>query len=524
MKRRLIRLACVAGGVILFLALVGCSISKTPESESQPPIKKDAKEGGTLIIARMSDAANLDPHFMSTINAASVIHQKVYEGLVKRDKNMEIRPQLATDWKQIDDVTWEFKLRRGIVFHDGTPFDASAVKSTLDRVLSPQMASPRAALFGKVKEVKIVNSMTVQFNLTEPFTPLLSILASHVGSIISPKAIDQYGKGLSHHPVGTGPFTFQSWTAGKEIVLTKNEKYWGASARVDRVIFRVVPDDSTRIAMLENTEAHVAESIPVTDIERIQASTEMSVYRSEALGTEFIGFNVTKKPLDDIRVRQAIAHAIETDAIIKGVYNNVGTKANSSMGPKVFGYSPAVKAYPYDFNKAKVLLAQAGYPNGFKTTLFTYDRKDRVRVAEVIRSQLKGIGIDAQIKVMEYAAFVDVLENTKEHEIFVSGWGNATGDADYNQYNLFHTKGGGTGNSFMYSNAELDRLIDAGREENDLAKRKQIYARAQEMEMENAVLVPIRNQENLAAINKNIQGFSISPAGYLMIDEVSIQE
>ncbi len=519
-KQQLLRML-LAISVAWTTALIGCSPSPKERAEHKN-VPEAPKDGGTLIIARLSDADNLDPQFSSTLNAASVVHQKVYEGLVTRDKNMEFRPLLATEWKQINDVVWEFKLRQGITFHDGTPFTSAAVKKTFDRILDPKTASPRATVFGKVKEVKTVNDYTVQMILTEPFAPLLSILASHEGSIFSPKAIDQYGKDLSKHPVGTGPFSFQSWKPGQEITLVKNKNYWGDKPKIDQVVFRVVPEDTTRISMVETGEAHIAEQLPVTAIEQIESSDKMSVYRSEALGTEYIGFNVKKKPFDDVRVRRAISHAIETEAIIKGVYNNVGTKANSPLGPKVFGYSPEVKTYPYDLNKARELLSEAGYPNGFRTTIWTYDRKDRVNVAEVVQSQLKGIGIDVEVKVMEYGAFVDAIEVKKEHDMFISGWGNATGDADYNQYNLFHTNSNGRGNSFNYTNPELDTLIEAGRKEQAPAKRKEIYAKAQEIEIKDALLVPIRNLEHVTAISKNVQDFWISPSGYLMINEVKI--
>jgi peptide/nickel transport system substrate-binding protein len=194
------------------------------------------------------------------------------------------------------------------------------------------------------------------------------------------------------------------------------------------------------------------------------------------------------------------------------------------LSPKVFGYHSAGQTYPYDLNKARALLAEAGYTDRFETTISTFDRRDRVKVAEVIRSQLKGIGIDAKINVLGYTDFVELITKTKTHDLFISGWGNATGDADYNQYNLFHTIGGGDGNSFMYSNGELDRLIERGRVEKDPAKRRDIYARAQEWELREALFVPIRNQENLTAVNKHVQGFSISPAGYFMLRQVAIQE
>ncbi|MFS0553964.1 glutathione ABC transporter substrate-binding protein [Brevibacillus sp. 179-C9.3 HS] len=507
------------------ITMAGCSFGqKSPDNTQITPTPQKVNEGGTLIIARMSDAANLDPHFILTINEASVVQGKVYEGLVKRDMNMDIQPQLATSWEQIDDLTWEFTLRKGVVFHDGTRFDAQAVKRTFDRVLDPKVASPRAAMFEKVKLVKVIDPYRVQIILHKPFAPLLSILASHEGSIISPTAIDKYGRELSHHPVGTGPYQFQSWEPGSQITLSKNQSYWGDAGTLDQVVFKVVPDDEARIAMVENGEVHVAESIPVMELDRIQASSQMRVYRSDALGTEFVGFNVARPPLNDIRVRKAISMAIETGAIIKGVYNNVGTMANSPMGPHVFGYSPTVKSYPYDINQARRLLAEAGYPDGFPIQMITYNRQDRILVAQVIRSQLKGIGIDAELQIVSYDEFVQTIEKNKDHEIFVSGWANATGDADYNQYNLFHTSGGGAGNSFQYSNPELDRLIEAGRVETDPAKRLAIYAKAQELELQDALVVPIRNLENLAVISNKIQGFSISPAGYVNIDQVVISQ
>ncbi|MDF2684663.1 MAG: glutathione transporter substrate-binding protein, partial [Brevibacillus sp.] len=290
------RLAYLVGVLALVMTGMGCRMNQHETVEQPPPAYAPTKEGGTLVIARMSDANNLDPHFISTINAASVVYQQVYEGLVTRSMNMEIQPQLATAWIQIDDMTWEFKLRKGVFFQDGTPFNATAVKKTLDRVLDPQVRSTRAAMFDKLKEVKIVDDHTVLLILTEPFVPLLSILASHEGSMISPKAIEEYGKDLSKHPVGTGPFTFHSWIPGQEIVMVKNRNYWGQAPKIDKLIFRIIVDDNERINLVRNNQAQVAESVPVDEIEKIQASPEMNVYRSEALGTEFVGFNVSREP------------------------------------------------------------------------------------------------------------------------------------------------------------------------------------------------------------------------------------
>lgn len=508
--------------MLIAIVITGCSTSKDVSKKENNGGTK-SKDGGTLVIARLSDAENLDHQFMSTINAASVTHRKIYEGLVGRDKNADIKPLLAEEWKQLDDTTWEFKLRKGVKFHDGTAFNADAVKATFDRMLDPNVASPRAVVFKMVKEVKVVDEFTVQFILSEPFAPLLSILASHEGGIISPKAIEKFGKQIINEPNGTGPFVFESWTPGQEIVFTKNKEYWGTKANVDKVVFKVVPEETTRISMLETGEAHIAEPLSVPMMSTVEASSNVEVYRSEGFGTEYIGFNVQKEPFNDVRVRKAIAHAVEMDAILKGVYNNVGKKANSLLGSKVFGYHPDMKAYEYNLNEAKKLLAEAGYPNGFETTLKTMDSKERINMAEVVQSQLKGIGVKVNIQVFEYGTFLQHV-NKGDSEMFILSWRNATGDADYNQYNLFHTNShGAAGNTFFYSNKEVDSLIDAARKEKDQDKRIELYAKSQELEMQDVVYIPVRVIENLAATTKNVDGFAISPSGYLEINDVSIK-
>ncbi len=532
-KKHMLR-SILALSVLVSTVLAGCGGSQTSSGTnsasnsnqaSTTPASSSAAAGGggTLIIARLSDANNLDPHFSTQINSMAVTQHKLYEGLVMMDRNSEYKPLLAKEWKQKDDVTWEFTLRDGITFHDGEPFNAEAVKKTIDRILDKDNPTPKANMFGMIKEVKVIDPLKVEIILHYPFAGLLSVLASAEGGIISPKAMKEFGKELSKKPVGTGPFIFESWTPGQEIVLVRNEKYWGNKPKLEKVVFKTIPEDATRVAMVETGEAHVAEQLPVTELERVQNSQSMSLGRFESFAVDHIGMNVKQKPFDDVRVRQAIAHAIDKEAIIKGVYNNVGKVAISSLGPKVIGYSPNIKTPDYDLNKAKQLLTEAGYANGFKATIYLNDNKARINVAEVLQSQLKGIGIDLQIQVMEFGAYLE-LAAKGEAQMFISGWGNATGDADYNQYNLFHsTSAGVPGNHSFYNNPKVDALIEAGRKEKDPEKRKEIYAEAQQIEMEEVPLLPFRSSENLAAIAKNVQGVYISPSGYIDVSQVTIQ-
>ncbi|MDI2587798.1 glutathione ABC transporter substrate-binding protein [Psychrobacillus sp. NEAU-3TGS] len=510
----------LAGSITLLLA--ACSTSGSTGTEEQTDgVENTAEE---LIVVRLSDATNLDPHFITDIPSANILYQKVYETLVRPDENFETQPGLAKEWNVIDDTTWEFKLQEGVTFHDGTPFNADAVKATMDRLLDPAVGSPQREKFSMIEEIEIVDELTVRFHLSYPYAPLLSILASQEGSMISPTAITENPEALKENPIGTGPYTFEKWISGQEVSIVKNPDYWGEEAAVERVVFKVVPEDATRLAMIETGEAHINDQVPVTEIERIEASDTMELYRTEGLAVEYLGFNVEKEPFDDLRVRQAISHAIEREAIISGVYNDVGTLANSAMSPKVFGYSESSKPLAYDLNAAKKLLKEAGIEEGYKISLLTSDRKERINMAEVIQSQLKGIGIDVEIQVMEYGAFIE-MTNNGEHEMFISGWGNATGDGDYNQYNLFHSSSHGpAGNSFYYTNPEVDQLIEQARQETDQEERKALYEKVLQIELDEAVYVPIRNYEHLAVSNKNVSGYWLNASNYLMIENVKITE
>lgn len=508
--------------LITVLILQACSTASNNSTEGSKEGSKSV--GGELVVLRAADATSLDPHFITDIPSANIIHGKVYETLVAFDRDRKIVPLLAKEWEQKDEVTWTFTLNEGIKFHDGADFNAEAVKATFDRILDHATGSPQRDKLSMISEVVVDDEYVVTLKLKEPYAPLLSILASQEGSMISPKAIAEAADELATHPVGTGPFVFETWKSGQEITLTSNKDYWGTVPKVDKVTFKVVPEDSTRLAMIESGEAHIAEQVPVTEIDRIENSSTMNLFRAEGLAVEFIGFNVKDTLLSDVKVRQAISYAVDREAIISGIYDNVGTLANSAMSPKIIGYSSETKPYDYDVVKAKELLKEAGVQEGTKVKLLTSDRKERINMAEVIQSQLKGIGLDVDIQVMEYGAFIS--EITKEqHQIFISGWGNATGDADYNQYNLFHTASmGPPGNHFYYSNPEVDKLIEQGRSEANQEARNEIYKKAMQIELDEAVYIPVRNYEHLAVYSNAVKGFWLDASNYTMISGVEIVE
>lgn len=513
---RKIHLVIIIGVIFLLQA---CSTGESSQVDNE-----SGKESKVLIVARKSDVTNLDPHFIVDVSTANVLYEKVYETLVIPNDNMEPQPHLATEWEQLDETTWAFTLRDDVEFHDGTNFNADAVKKTFDRLLNPETASPQASKLGMIKEVEVVDDRHVIFHLSTPYAPLLSILASNEGSILNPEILEKDPESLKKSANGTGPFVFEEWKSGQVVKLSKNKKYWGKEPKVDGVEFRIIPEDTTRLGMVERGEVHIMDQVPLNEIERVEASDSLKLYRNEGLGVEFIGFNVQKTPVNNVALRKAISYAIDQEAILSGVFNNVGLLSNSTMSPKVFGYSDQLTGPSYDLNKAKQFLKESGVSEGTRLTLLTADRAERISLSEVVQSQLKAIGLEVDIKVLEYGAYIEANSNQEGH-LFIGSWGNATGDGDYNQYNLFHSSSqGSSGNYQYYSNPIVDKLLDQARQESDPDKRNEIYAETQQIELDDAAYVPIRSYENLVVYHPSVKGIKLNPIAYLMLGDVELTE
>ncbi|WP_342365043.1 glutathione ABC transporter substrate-binding protein [Jeotgalibacillus proteolyticus] len=493
----------------------------------------DAAEGGDLLLMVLSDASSLDPHGSNDVPSSNV-QANIYETLVFQNADNEIEPLLAEEWENIDDLTWQFKLREDVTFHDGAAFNAEAVKANLDRVLDEAVASPRGFLYEMITEVNVVDEYTVEIVTEYPFAPLLAHLSHSGGGMISPDAIaadyeameggDEPGSVISQGPVGTGFFKFQDWTPGEEVILEKNEEYWGEPANVDTVTFRVVPESGTRIAELENGVAHIIDPVQPNEVARVDAldNAGMSIQGSTSLS--YLGFNVEKEPFNDVRVRQAISHAIDKQAIIEGIYDGYGTPAVGPIPPGVFGFDDSVEPLDYNMDEAKALLEEAGYGDGFSTTIWTNDNPQRIDTATVVQEALAELNITVTIEQMEFGAY---LEQTAagEHDMFILGWSTPTADADYATYALFHSSQvGQPGNRSFLQDPELDELLDAGRRETDQDARAAIYLDVQEKLVELAPMVYIHHQEYLTGVSNNVSGFSTLPNGIYQLHEVSISE
>ncbi|UNK18832.1 glutathione ABC transporter substrate-binding protein [Paenibacillus sp. N3/727] len=522
----------------------GSGENKPPEGNSgntTPPetgnkYKEEGKtaEGGAkdLVVAWLSDPPSMDPH-MSTDQQTSVMTTHIYDTLLKHDKDLKIQPSLAESWKAVDDVTWEFKLRQGIKFIDGSVFNAEVVKANIDRMLDPKVASPRAGLVDMVKEVKVIDENTVQFVTAYPFSPLLAHLAHPGVGMVSAEGIKQdyekvnagekAGAYLAQNPAGTGTFKLDNWNPGQEVKLVRNDDHWGEKAKVDSVTFKVVSEDGTRIAELETGYAHVIDPVSPSSISRVEGLDGASLNRQASLSLSYIGFNMQKKPFDDVRVRQALSMAINKDEIISGIYEGTGIPAVGPLAPNVNGYDASVKPIEHNMEKAKELMKEAGLEKGFSTTIWTNDNPERIKIAEYVQSKLKELNVEVKIEVMEWGAYLAQTAEGK-HDMFVLGWSTVTADADYGLYLVFHSANvGEPGNRTFTKDAELDRLLDEGRKENDPAKRLALYQQAQEKLVELAPMLYIHHQEYLDGVSDKVKGYWRHPNGIMQFHGVSIE-
>lgn len=493
----------------------------------------EGAQGGDLIIGQLSDAVSLDPHGSNDTPSSNVAYN-IYEALLIQDENMELQPGLATEWEMVDDLTWQFTLREDVTFHDGSEFNADVVQANFERILDEEIASPRAFLYEMVEEINVIDDYTVEFVTEYPFSPLPAHIAHNGGGLMSAEVIaedyeaiengSEPGSVINENPVGTGPFVFESWTPGDEIVLNRNDDYWGGAPALDSITFRVVPEGSTRLADLETGAIHISDPLSPSDVSRVEGTDGMSVNSQPSVGLSYIGFNAQKEPFDDPLVRQAISKAIDKDTIINGIYDGVGLPAESPLAPDVFGYDENVSGLEYNVEEARELLAEAGYEDGFSTTLWTNDNQDRIDTATAVQAQLEEIGIDVEIEQVEWGAY---LEDTAagEHDMFILGWTTVTGDADYGMYPLFHSDNfGEAGNRTFFATDELDSLLEEARQSSDEDERLDLYSRAQEILVDEAPMLYIHHMEFLLAVSDDVEGLWQHPTGILMLRDVSLNQ
>lgn len=468
----------------------------------------------TLTVAQGSDVVSLSPHNTNDQPSARVMRQ-IYDTLIIQTEELELEAGLAESWNQVDATTWDFFIRPGVTFHNGDPLMGSDVKFTLDRLRDPATAAPGAFLVGFIDEISLVDDMTVRITTNGPFVPILSHLAHTATSILNERAVTEAGEDYGTTVVvGTGPFSFVSWEIASQIVLDRNDDWWYGDVGPERVIFRPITEGTVRAIELEAGAIDIAYNLEPRDALRARQNPEITMAEIEALTTSYIGFNAQKAPFDDVRVRQAINHAVDAETIVDVIFEGFGFAANSPISSMVFGANTDLEPYEYDPERARALLAEAGLGGGFSTTIWTNDNPLRIQIAEIVQAQLADIGISVEIQVLEWSTY---LNDTAAglHDMFILGWVTVTADADYGLYALFHSRNfGSPGNRTFWSSDRLDELLDLGRRESDQDLRQEIYFEAQEIIRNEAPWIFLNTQIEAHATRSNVTGFVPHPAGH----------
>lgn len=503
MKKNLLLLFTIISALVLS-ACGGASSSKSSNESSG-----NKKEVETFTYASLTDAVGLSP-ILTNDSASANVTEHVFETLFKRNVDNEIEPLLAESYENPDENTWVIKLKEGVKFHDGTDFNAEAVKYTFDKLRDPATAAPRASLMAPVDTIIVVDDYTVEIKTKYPYGPFLAALSHSNAAIVSPTA-DQK-QDLMKEPVGTGPFKFVSWTPGDEVVLESNPDYRDGAPALKKVIFKVVPEVSTAISMLQAGEVQFIDKLPTEQLSRVEALKNVKVEKIEGTPEYFFSVNHSKPEFQDAEFRKALASAIDRDAFVKKL-NGLGVRSDSIIGPKVFGYDDAADkaGTAYDVKKAKELVEKNGY--GDRTLkLLTANRGNYVLMAEVVQAQLAEAGFKVEIETMEWAAFLDTAR-AGDYDLTFLSWSNVTGDGSELLYPNFHSANVGSSNFSQLKNPELDKLIESSRTTTDQKVREDYLNQANQLMLKDDIAVIMYHDVVTAALNSDFEGLELYPNG-----------
>lgn len=531
--------------VLLLLLAAGMTFAASQaESETEEPEMEMASDGpqmgGVLVFAMSGDAVSLDPG-RETDGQSFRGSTQVFDTLVEFvPGTTEVQPALAESWDISDDgLEFTFYLREGVKFHDGTDFNADAVKYSFDRQFvedhpfydqGPWQYWGYMDMSNIIDRIEVIDDLTVKFYLQKVEATFVSNLAMDFASIISPTAAETLGEDFRSNPVGTGPFKFVSWTKDDSIVFDANEDYWGEGPYLDRLILRVIPDATARYLALKNGEVDVIDFPSAEDLELMEEDPNIELIQQPGLNVGYIAMNVEKEPFGDVRVRRAMNHAVNRQEIIDAVYGSAGQVANNPIPPTMWSYNEELDGYAYDPERARELLAEAGYPDGFSTDLWAmpvarpYNPNAR-RIAEIVQAQLAEVGVDAEIVSYDWGTYLDRTARG-EHSMAMLGWTGDNGDPDNFMFVLLSIPATipPAGNISFWKNEEFTGLLEEAKQTFDQDKREALYEEAQVIFEEEAPWVPIAHSVVTVPVRDHVKNFVIYPTGKRVFQRVWIEQ
>ncbi|AVA33512.1 glutathione transport system substrate-binding protein [Cupriavidus metallidurans] len=484
------------------------------------------------VMAVYSTFTTLDPYDANdTLSQAAV--KSFYQGLFGFDKDMKLVNVLAESYDvSKDGLVYTIKLKKGVKFHDGTTFDATAVKANLDRVTDPANKLKRYTLFNRVAKTDVVDPNTVRITLKEPFSPFINVLAHPSAVMISPTALKKYGKEIAFHPVGTGPFEFVEWKQTDYLKGKKFAGYWKTGyPKIDTITWKPVVDNNTRSAVMQTGEADFAFSIPFEQAAVLKASPKVDLIDGPSIIQRYLSLNTMVKPFNDPKVRQAINYAINKEALAKVAFAGYAVPSAGVVPPGV-DYAEKLGPWPYNPAKARELLKEAGYPNGFETTLWSaYNHTTAQKVIQFVQQQLQQVGIKAQVLALEAGQRVERVESVAKPEdagvrMYYVGWSSSTGESDWALRPLLASEAMPPKllNTAYYKNDQVDADIANALRTTDRAEKAKLYKDAQEQIWKDAPWAFLVTEKVLYARSKRLTGAYVMPDGSFNFDEIDIKQ
>jgi peptide/nickel transport system substrate-binding protein len=460
-----------------------------------------------LVVAQGVDMQTGDPHRTTLTHAVNVL-ANIYDTLVGRDASLALRPALAVSWRAVDATTWEFKLRQGVKFHNGEPFNAQTVKFSFERMLDPKTKWPGAGALRPIKTVTVVDDATVRFTTERPW-PLLPRYLGYYGMIVPPGVAQQGDEALVRQPVGTGAYRFVRWVKDDRVELEANADYWGGKPRIGRVVFRAIPSESSRLAELLAGSIHLMNLVPPELFKPIQDSSKAKLVEGRSLSVYFVIANLVNiakdRPLADPRVRQALNHAIDRQAILSSIMHNVGKPVPTVCTEIMLGCDPSVAPFAYDPERAKALLREAGYPNGFdfsiSTTSGAYPGDRDITLA--LADQLTRVGVRTKVNVTEYGV---QLKSVQGRQLPEDGWFTRFTDffglSTIIPFRAFYSPG--EWSLWRPGHREFDQLVESANAARDEAQMRDLSRRIQLLYKEEAPAISLFTAPNVYGMHPDL--------------------
>ncbi|MDO5531477.1 glutathione ABC transporter substrate-binding protein GsiB [Sutterella sp.] len=469
-----------------------------------------------ITVAVGSSFTTLDP-YQATDSLSRNAVKSFYEGLYAFDKDLKPQPQLATGYEvSADGLTYTFKLRQGVKFHDGTEFEAEAVKMNFDRVLNPDNHLSRYTLYRFIDRVEVVDRYTVRFTLKTPMSSFIQRLSNGTAAMICPSTLKKYdGRGIAFNPCGTGPYTMGEYNPSEKLVAVKNPNYRVKGLpKLDSITWLPVAENATRAAMVRTGEAAFIHPMPVEQVKDMQKDENVNIIIVPSIMMRYLSINSIHKPFDDVRVRQAINLAINREALCKVAYSGFAQPATGVIPPQIPG-AASFGVPAYNPKKARELLAEAGYPNGFTTKLWSgYNNSTASKAIQFIAQQLAQVGIKTETRVLEAGQRVSLIESNKvpsesPNRLYYIGWSNSTVDPDWGLRPLFDSREmpPKLSNEGYYTNKKVDELLDKAIAEVDEKTRNNYYREAQKYIWEEVPAAFLVYEDNTAAASKHLKNF-----------------